>query len=240
MLANYRNIYDISLSPTDRDGFVFEREATSYWNTSRHQRPFSSDSWSGHTEAHVTESKQRIATHVNGYLESYRIYHFHDTSPSAPPKQTGDIQDNRFLHPDGGNLAAFLFWLQEKQPESYRNIQDVVRQIAPFFRGFNLAPTSLNLDKIRLEWEEHGGDTYFGASALSDGTLRFICLATLLLQPDLPALVLIDEPELGLHPAAIQVLAGRSSAATIHARCPCGSSRVCTTRWGDSGPITTI
>ena len=115
-----RNIYEISLSPTDRDGFVFEREATSYWNTSQYGRPFSGDSWSGHTEARVTESKQRIAEYVNGYLENYRIYHFHDTSSSAPPKQTGDIQDNRFFRPDGGNLAAFLFWLQEKQPESYR------------------------------------------------------------------------------------------------------------------------
>ena len=213
-----RNIYDISLSPTDRDGFVFNREATYYWDMSRHSSPLPSDLWSGHTEAQVTESKKGIAAYVNGYLESYRIYHFHDTSPSAPPKQTGDIQDNRFLRPDGGNLAAFLYWLQEKQPDSYRNVEDVVRQIAPFFRRFKLAPTSLNLEKIRLEWEEHGGDTYFGASALSDGTLRFICLATLLMQPNLPPVVLIDEPELGLHPAAIHVLAGMLQSASTRAQ----------------------
>ena len=214
----HKNIYEFTLSPTDADGFLFEREANYYWDTKRYDRPFSDESWSGHTEAKVTHSKQRIAKYVQRHLESYRIYHFHDTSTSAPPKQTGDIQDNRFFRPDGGNLAAFLYWLQEKQPNYYRNIGDTISQIAPFFRGFNLAPTSLNPEKIRLEWEEHGSNAYFGASALSDGTLRFICLATLLLQPDLPPVVLIDEPELGLHPAAIQVLAGLLQSASSRAQ----------------------
>ena len=72
----------------------------------------------------------------------------------------------------------------------------------------------MNPEKIRLEWEEHGSDTFFDTSALSDGTLRFICLATLLLQPNLPSVVLIDEPELGLHPAAIHVLAGMLQSAS--------------------------
>lgn len=213
-----RNIYEFTLSPTDAEGFLFEREVTSFWNTQSYDRPFSADSWSGHTEARLTDSKQRVAAYVQRYLESYRIYHFHDTSSSAPPKQTGDIQDNRFLRPDGGNLAAFLYWLQEKQHDHYRNIEDTIRQIAPFFRGFKLAPTALNPEMIRLEWEENGSDAYFGASALSDGTLRFICLATLLLQPDLPSVVLIDEPELGLHPAAIQVLAGMLQSASTRAQ----------------------
>ena len=85
----------------------------------------------------------------------------------------------------------------------------------PSFNASKLEPDALNPDKIRIEWEEKGSDTYFGPAALSDGTLRFICLSTLLLQPTLPSLILIDEPELGLHPAAIQVLAGLlQSAAT--------------------------
>jgi predicted ATPase len=130
-------------------------------------------------------------------------------------KQMGDVADNRFLRADSGNLAAFLYRLQEKEPDYFRNIEDTVRQIGPFFGGFKLAPSALNEEKIRLEWYERGSDTYFNASALSDGTLRFMCLATLLLQPMLPSLILIDEPELGLHPAAIQLLAGLlQSAAT--------------------------
>jgi len=88
-----------------------------------------------------------------------------------------------------------------------QNIEDTVRQIAPFFEYFRLEPSRLNQDKIRLEWKEKGSDAYFNASALSGGTLRFMCLATLLLQPVLPAVILLDEPELGLHPAAISLLA---------------------------------
>lgn len=84
-----------------------------------------------------------------------------------------------------------------------------VRQVAPFFDDFVLRPNPLKPDSIRLEWRERTSDDYFDAHALLDGTLRFICLATLLLQPpdQRPALILIDEPELGLHPYAITLLA---------------------------------
>jgi predicted ATPase len=105
--------------------------------------------------------------------------------------------------------------MQQKKPDHFGNVQDTVRQIAPFFDEFRLAPSKLNENKIRLEWKEKGSDAYFNASSLSDGTLRFVCLTTLLLQPELPAMVLLDEPELGLHPAAITLLAEMlSSAAT--------------------------
>lgn len=93
-------------------------------------------------------------------------------------------------------------------------IQDTIRQIAPFFGGFQLKPSRLNESKIRLEWIEKGHDGYFNATSLSDGTLRFICLATLLLQPELPTVLLLDEPELGLHPAAVALLADLLAAAS--------------------------
>ena len=202
------NLYEFELIPTDDDRFIFEKETTYYWNKAKYQTPYNDDSWAGHVEARVAESKKEIAAYIRGHLDSYRIYHFHDTSPSAAVKQTGDVEDNRFLRPDAGNLAAFLFWMQEEEPAHFQNIEDTVRQAAPFFSRFKLAPARRNKEKIRLEWEEKGNDSYFNAAALSDGTLRFMCLSTLLLQPELPSLILIDEPELGLHPAAIQVLAG--------------------------------
>ncbi|MBM3941707.1 MAG: chromosome segregation protein SMC [SAR202 cluster bacterium] len=205
-----QNIYELILIPTENNDFLIESEKSNFWDTENYPgRPYLfPEHWSGQKEAQLATSKGGISRYIQKYLDSYRIYHFHDTSPSAPPKQTCDVADNRFLRPDAANLAAFLYLLQEKKTDYYRNIEDTVRQIAPFFRGFKLVPTALNPDKIRLEWEEIGSDTYFNASALSDGTLRFICLATLLLQPDLPSVILIDEPELGLHPAAIQILAG--------------------------------
>jgi len=79
--------------------------------------------------------------------------------------------------------------------------------VAPFLEDFVLEPLALNQQMIRLEWREKGNDHVFGPGALSDGTLRFICLATLLLQPTLPSTILLDEPELGLHPYAITLLA---------------------------------
>jgi predicted ATPase len=148
------------------------------------------------------------ALRVLGHLMDWRVYHFHDTSASAKVKQTQDIGDNVQLRPDASNLAAFLFLLRTKHPESYQRIVATVRLVAPFFDDFRLRPNPLNGQKIQLEWSERNSDAYFNAHALSDGTLRFICLATLLLQPTLPSLVLIDEPELGLHPYAVQVLAG--------------------------------
>lgn len=221
LMAEFRegtdaNIYDFTLAPTDEDRFIFEREAPYYWDTARFDSGVAKDVWSGHAEARIKDHQSRISRYVRSHLDSYRIYHFHDTSVSAPPKQTCDVDDNRFLRADAANLAAFLYLLQQKQPVAYQNVEDTIQQVAPFFGRFKLAPSALNPGKIRLEWEEEGSDTYFGAAALSDGTLRFICLATLLLQPTLPSLILIDEPELGLHPAAIQVLAGLLRSASTH------------------------
>jgi predicted ATPase len=205
------------LKPTDEDRFIFGREQTYYWDMTRYDKPYDDEGWSGHVEAHLVESNKKIAQYIRGHLSSYRIYHFHDTSASARVKQTGDLADNRFLREDAANLAAFLYMLEKREPDHFQNIAETVRQVAPFLKRFKLEPSALNPDKIRLEWEENGSDTYFSAAALSDGTPRFICLATLLLQParTLPSIILIDEPELGLHPAAIQILAGlMESAAT--------------------------
>jgi predicted ATPase len=145
---------------------------------------------------------------IRELLRGGRVYHFHDTSSAAKVKLTGDVGDNEALRSDASNLAAFLFLLKTKHPDSYRRIVSTVRLAAPFFDDFRLRPSPFNEQKIQLEWSEKNSDAYFNAHALSDGTLRFICLATLLLQPELPSLIIIDEPELGLHPYAIQLLAG--------------------------------
>jgi predicted ATPase len=153
-------------------------------------------------------AEQHDHPYVAAALEGTRVYHFHDTGEKAKVKQPHAVNDTLRLKVDGANLAAYLSMLKTAHPDSYRQIVDTVRLVAPFFDDFvfrtNLA------SKIQLEWTELGDpDTPFTAHALSDGTLRFICLSTLLLQPwDLmPATILIDEPELGLHPYAINLLA---------------------------------
>ena len=79
----------------------------------------------------------------------------------------------------------------------------------PHFGEFRFPETDRD-DKVSLEWSpRHDPDTTMGPLEMSDGTLRYICLTTLLLQPPKlqPSLILIDEPELGLHPFAITLLA---------------------------------
>jgi predicted ATPase len=142
---------------------------------------------------------------IREHLQSWRVYHFNDT---AKVGLTQNVDDNRSLRPDGSNIASVLFLLKQRHEADYASIVDAIRMVFPFFNDFTLAPLELNPDTIKLEWREKGSDSYLNASALSDGTLRFICLSTLLLQPNLPSLLLVDEPELGLHPYAINVLAG--------------------------------
>ncbi|BDI28799.1 chromosome segregation protein SMC [Capsulimonas corticalis] len=154
------------------------------------------------------------------HLDRWRIYHFHDTSTNAPIKKTSDVNDNRFLRADGANLAAFLYFLRLKHSGSYSLIRRSIQRVAPFFDDFMLEPQNLNPEKIRLEWRHKESDAYFDVSSLSDGTLRFIALATLFLQPAelLPSVILVDEPELGLHPYAITMLASLVKQASVHAQ----------------------
>ncbi|WP_224555955.1 AAA family ATPase [Pectobacterium versatile] len=142
-------------------------------------------------------------------LEALKVYHLNDTSDSAKIKQIHRINDNDYLREDGANLAAFLFRLQKNHTEHYQRIVKTIQMVAPFFGDFYLRPTPDNQESIQLEWVEKDQDIPFKAHDLSDGTLRFVMLATLLLQPEsyMPSAIIIDEPELGLHPYAISVLA---------------------------------
>ena len=154
-----------------------------------------------------TNRKLSIADEVLASIKDWRVYHFHDTSASAGVKRMGALDDNAVLRADASNLAAFLYLLHETREEYYEQIVAAIRLAAPFFDDFSLRPNPLIPQKIQLEWREKGSDAYFNAHMLSDGTLRFMCLATLLLQPSLPSTILIDEPELGLHPYALVLLA---------------------------------
>ena len=166
----------------------------------------------------IREGRTGFTQLMRDQLERFRVYHFHDTSLTSPMKRTADLHDNRYLREDGSNLAAFLYRLRHKEQASYDMIVRTVRLVAPFFYDFVLDPQVLNEDKIRLEWRHRGSDAYFDTSSLSDGSLRFIALATLLLQPaDLqPSVILLDEPELGLHPYAITIFCALVKQCSVH------------------------
>jgi predicted ATPase len=203
------NRYEAHLGPSDDDNLYFTSEEVDYHN-SRYLKAFELTLGSGHAESKLqTEARSHpggAADWALGTMRSWRVYHFHDTSSGALVKQRGPVSDDKFLRPDASNLAAFLFRLTQTDESSYRRIVQAVRSVAPFFDDFDLVPDRSSSDVIQLEWRHRDTDTYFNAHALSDGTLRFICLATLLLQPEPPSLIVIDEPELGLHPFAIAQL----------------------------------
>lgn len=206
------NQYQLSLAPTDDDSLYPRIEAVSYWLKKEYPRPriYSLSPRDNGREAGISDpALTRVPGWVRQRLSLWRVYHMHDTSAESPMRKTAQVNDNRFLRHDGSNLPAFLYLLQKKYPESHRLIQVSVRQVAPFFDDFWLHPDPLNEGTIRLAWKHTGSDQYFGASTLSDGSLRFIALATLFLQPEAfrPSVILVDEPELGLHPYAITLLA---------------------------------
>lgn len=153
-------------------------------------------------------------------LSSIGIYQFHDTSPESRLRGSCDAEDSRVLRSDGGNLAAVLRALRERHGGHYDRIVEVIRLIAPFFADFALEPVNGDSPRLSLRWRAKGEEYEFGAHQLSDGTLRFMALATLLLQPDerLPSLIVIDEPELGLHPVALAMLANLFQEASSKAR----------------------
>ncbi|MEL4357918.1 MULTISPECIES: AAA family ATPase [unclassified Luteococcus] len=155
----------------------------------------------------VTGESAPMAFYVQDVLASCRVYHFDDVSQDAPPKQRSNLADNLELRRDAANLAAYLHRLEQEDPETYQRMVAAVRSVAPFFEDFVLQPDGAAADTILLRWRQKGCDEVFSAGQLSDGTLRFICLTTLLLSPHRPATVVLDEPELGLHPFAIRQLA---------------------------------
>lgn len=158
-------------------------------------------------EATIKNDKKGQAWYVSDLMSQFRVYHFHDTGDTSPMKSKAKVDDNVSLKRDGANIAPFLYYLQERYPKNFKRIEMAVQSVSPFFGSFALMPNRLNPDVIQLEWKQKGvEDVYFNAYQLSDGTLRFICLATLLLQPDPPQTIIIDEPELGLHPLAINKL----------------------------------
>lgn len=218
--ADETNQYGITLEPTEVDELTPE-DRVYFWDKQRYERPYNNRLLGHGMEAGISVSERAgITGHVRRHLDSWRLYHFHDTSVTSAMKRTADLDDNRFLRPDGSNLPAFLHYLREKHQSDYALIRGAVQQVAPFFRDFQLEPLRLAESKVRLEWLHEGSDAYFDASALSDGTLRFIALATLLLQPRelRPTVILVDEPELGLHPYAVTLLASLMKQASAHSQ----------------------
>ena len=212
-------IYTICLLHAAGDTLIFAEE-TGTRNGSHLPQPSTTYSFgAGHQETKINKAAQAgtptIANIIKKSLNYCQVYHFHDTSSTAPVRLFCNVGSNLCLLPDAGNLAALLLRFCEDNNPVYQRIIKTIRLIAPFFDDFVLEPRG---SKIILNWREKGSDEVFGPHQFSDGTLRAICLTTLLLQPeeDLPELIIVDEPELGLHPYALNVVAAMFSKASYH------------------------
>lgn len=219
---NTNNRYDFKLVPQKQSsGFYFERDEGGFNSFARGYN----ESWTfedlggkGKEESGISENEMNRAGFLREFFTSFNVFHFHDTSSNSTLKQPSKTLDYKYLKSDGSNLASFLYKIKDTHPKHFKIIEHTIGSVAPFFEKFDLTPDSKNPDVIFLNWLEKGSDDYFNAHHLSDGTLRFMALTTLLLQPVLPKTIILDEPELGLHPFAISKLSGMIKKASIESQ----------------------
>lgn len=213
------NDYAFELEPTADEKFLIKTEKQKY----------DQGSWkyinSGALESKLNEKKEErslvwqgapgVGYYVYQAVSNWTVYHFHDTSKTASMRKPEIVEDFARLRSEASNIAPFLHALRSNDSSAYEQIVETVRLVTPFFDDFLLRPKFFGeKEKVNLSWKQKGSDYPMQPYHLSDGTIRFICLATALLQPDPPSTILIDEPELGLHPYAIEILAELIQAAS--------------------------
>lgn len=212
--------YVFTLEHAAGDSLFFAEEKMSYQDL-RRDRSYQWDAGIGHTESRMVDQLGGPFDPFRRCLLDMRTFHFHDTTIGAPLRATSDVNatSSRRLSPDGGDLAAFLFRMKmtdefrmkttDKMTDHayYRRIIRYIRMAMPQFGDFELEPDEAG--NMRLDWRQKGQPELFGPHQFSDGALRFIALTTLLLQPPstAPATIILDEPEIGLHPFALSLLA---------------------------------
>ena len=199
------NIYNISLTPTNDDRLIISKEYSEYKGAKI------SLADNNDKESKISKSDNKICKYTFKCLKGLKVYHFEDTTDKSPLKQSCNVNLNLSLESNGSNLPAILYRLKESEKNeynfAYNKIIDTIQLVSPFFKDFILEPNESDI--IRLRWKHSKTNNIFDVSAFSDGTLRFIALTTLLLLPLelIPNTIIIDEPELGLHPMAINVIA---------------------------------
>lgn len=208
------NAYFFDLAQTKEGGLYFEKEGSGY-NVIRDNINDKYYTLYNLEESNIPKNGSYRNNYLGEHLKNIQAFHFHDTSTTSFLRRECDINDNLYLKQDGRNLPAFLYLLKVNHPKIYTRIEKTIQKVAPYIEKFILEPNRLDENQIALRWVDKGDpESNFSAYQLSDGTLRFIALSTLLMQPTPPTVIIIDEPELGLHPFAIGKLTGMIQAAS--------------------------
>ena len=209
--------YFFSLSNAAPDRLIITEESIK-WHRKTENKPYEVLLEPNFKESALADSKDYVAQSIYWMLAYCKVYQFHDSSNEGPLRQACPVETANYLQSHGNNLPSFLLYLRDNYADSYKRIVDYVRDVVPQFQDFYLEP---NNKTISLRWIDNSATDYrFNAYQFSDGSIRFIALATLLLQPakTMPDVIILDEPELGLHPYAITQLAEMIKDASIHAQ----------------------
>lgn len=205
--AHFTDTYSFSLTDSSGGRLILSDEQLLCLEKAKHTSPYAVRLNPNFRESALIDSQDNKASVVKKMLLRTKYYQFHDSSSNGPLRQASPADTPHYLQTKADNLAAFLRYLQTAHPSSFRRIEEYVRFVVPSFRAFYLVPTN---NFVSLKWYDNSGQDYvLTADQLSDGSIRFIALATLLLQPKetMPRVIILDEPELGLHPMAIDNLA---------------------------------
>lgn len=215
---NGKDYYDLKLSAAASSQLIVSEEKITWKKFNSNNPPYTSVLKSTFLESALVESTNPTAVVIRQMLSNCKAFQFHDSSQNGALRQASLKGAAQYLQSEGNNLASFLLFLRENYRISYARIVDYVKMILPSFGDFYLEPDN---GYVSLNWTDNSPNDYvFTSDQFSDGTIRFIALATLLLQPEetMPSVIIIDEPELGLHPYAIGVLAEMIRDASLHAQ----------------------
>jgi predicted ATPase len=197
------NQYSFQLDKGE-EHFVFINEGLWYDRNPYYANPFEISNFGN--EAALKYNSSPRAKYTTDFLSSFKKYHFHDTGKNSPFNSPSNIENDSYvLYSDGSNIASILYRIKEKKTKLYLRIINNIQNIAPFFNDFYLHPDENN--SIKLKWTDKYSEHIYGVNNFSDGTIRFIALTVLFMQPILPKIIILDEPELGLHPVAVTNLA---------------------------------
>lgn len=215
---NLTNIYETRII-SDGESYLIDYEKLGIWNQEKYSQPYYVDNKIQKKESQLKNLANKTPSHptdyypkhIYNYLKKLKLFHFHDTSDNAAIKLPQPLEDAYFFKNEGQNLAPYLAYIQGNNYDLYLKILETVKLVFPNLQDFVLEESPFAKGKILLRWKEKSGDNIYTVKQMSDGTLRFICLVVLLsdaITPNsLPETIILDEPELGLHPFAIQVLA---------------------------------
>ncbi|MGO8674123.1 MAG: AAA family ATPase [Capsulimonadaceae bacterium] len=154
----------------------------------------------------ITNPRLTVLFGLREYIRAWRFYSAFSIDNNKIRKSV-PIEQDPVLHEDAGNLSSVLHYLMTEHQAAFQELQQHLRSVVPGFRSLNVKARGGPGEVIAF-WSDSGVDTDLSLADLSDGSLRLLCWITLCLLPSPPTLLCIDEPDQGVHPRTLPVLAG--------------------------------